>query len=225
MFKYETHMHTGDVSKCAQGSPAEMVKTYKNAGYAGIIVTNHFSLYDWNCPDGLSWAETVAFYMSGYEAAKRVGDLYGLDVFLGFEYNDELNRDFLTYGLGADFLMELGSTKHKSIEEYSAMVRRGGGYLAQAHPFRDDKWSVYPYPAVPKMLDGVEVYNPGESSKNNGKALAYAKRHNLPMQSGSDAHSTKESYVSGILLRRRAKSIHDIIRAIKTGEACCIIPG
>ena len=40
-FKYETHMHTSASSACGCNTPEEMVEAYKNAGYAGIIITDH----------------------------------------------------------------------------------------------------------------------------------------------------------------------------------------
>ena len=41
-YKYETHLHTSEVSKCAYNTGAEMVRAYKKAGYTGIFVTDHF---------------------------------------------------------------------------------------------------------------------------------------------------------------------------------------
>lgn len=42
-YKYETHMHTSEGSACGASSGAEQVEAYYNAGYAGIIITDHFS--------------------------------------------------------------------------------------------------------------------------------------------------------------------------------------
>ena len=42
MFKYETHCHTNEASKCARWSGEECVKHYKRLGYDGIFVTDHF---------------------------------------------------------------------------------------------------------------------------------------------------------------------------------------
>ena len=42
MYLYETHLHTSPVSKCARASVREVVEYYKNAGYEGIFITNHF---------------------------------------------------------------------------------------------------------------------------------------------------------------------------------------
>ena len=39
---YETHVHTSPISACAKVSVEEMLKAYKNAGYAGVFMTDHF---------------------------------------------------------------------------------------------------------------------------------------------------------------------------------------
>ena len=42
VYKYETHLHTSPVSKCAKATPRESLEFYKSAGYDGVFVTNHF---------------------------------------------------------------------------------------------------------------------------------------------------------------------------------------
>ena len=39
---YETHLHTSEASACSIITGAEQARTYKEAGYSGIIVTDHF---------------------------------------------------------------------------------------------------------------------------------------------------------------------------------------
>ena len=42
LYRYETHLHTSEASACAVFSAVEQVRSYKAAGYDGIIVTDHF---------------------------------------------------------------------------------------------------------------------------------------------------------------------------------------
>ena len=42
MYKYETHLHTSPVSRCASAGVKEHLEFYKNLGYDGIFITNHF---------------------------------------------------------------------------------------------------------------------------------------------------------------------------------------
>ena len=42
MYKYETHLHTCEASACASAKGEEQARRYKELGYDGIIVTDHF---------------------------------------------------------------------------------------------------------------------------------------------------------------------------------------
>ena len=225
MFLYETHLHTSNVSACAVSSGAEQARAYKARGYSGIIVTDHFFTGNICHTGASSWDKKLEFFASGYGAAKSIGDKIGLDVFFGWEYTI-YGSDFLTYGLDVDFLLanpRLAGTVR--IEEYSRLVRKHGGYLAQAHPFREAFWIKSPGAVSPSLIDGVEVHNSSMTDACNKKAHRFAKKHSLPMQAGSDSHDA-ESYrgTSGIKLNQKAKSIHDIILAIKSGDVELILP-
>ena len=97
MYRYETHMNTGEASACADSSGAEMAEKYKSEGYAGIIVTDHFFNGNSAVPRGLPWEERIELYCRGYENAKRRGAEIGLDVFFGFEYGNG-GSYYLVYG-------------------------------------------------------------------------------------------------------------------------------
>jgi hypothetical protein len=234
-YKYETHMHTYEVSACARlgATAAEQVKTYKDLGYTGIIITDHVSSQNFNwsmlkqLKPMLSWKDKVAFFYNGYSNAKTEGDKCGLDVFLGWEFSYQGTADILTYGLGIDFLLNNPDLDKLPIEEYSKRVRENGGYLAQAHPYRNKNGRML-YPIDPYLLDGIEVFNAARyykgHDKENENAVAYANFHKLPMQSGSDSHKDDRPFYSGIEMEKRAESVHDIINAIKAKEVKLIIP-
>ena len=59
LYLYETHMHTSQSSACAVSTGAQMARAYKEAGYTGIFVTDHF--FNGNCavPKFLPWKERV----------------------------------------------------------------------------------------------------------------------------------------------------------------------
>ena len=42
MFRYETHLHTYPVSRCASSDVIDAIKMYKDLGYDGVFITNHF---------------------------------------------------------------------------------------------------------------------------------------------------------------------------------------
>jgi len=212
-FLYETHMHTAEVSACSGSTAAEQVQAYKNNGYTGVIITDHFINGNSTCPKDAPWDTRMKHFVRGYENAKKAGDACGLDVFFGWEYTIR-GSDFLTYGLDLGFLLAHPNFDVLPIEEYSALVRDCGGFLAQAHPFRDAWYIDNKYPVESYLVDALEVYNSMDSDISNKKAEAYAARHNLPIQAGSDSHHSRHARYSGIILHEKANSIFDIIDAI-----------
>ena len=224
MYKYETHIHTHPVSACGHNTPQEMVRAYKDKGYAGFIITEHFFNGNTGCRPNLPWADKVDYFLTSYNEAKDEGERLDFDVFLGWEYAIQ-GSEFLTYGLTEDFLYKNVDCHLLDIEAYSTLVRANGGYLAQAHPYRQEFWVKHPFPVAPHLIDGIEVYNANQPPEANQKAMDFAILHNLPKQSGSDAHSTQIGYggpAGGIILKERAKSIQDIITVIKGHSIECI---
>ena len=41
-FKLDIHVHTSETSSCGQVSAQEAVRLYEQAGYDGIIITDHY---------------------------------------------------------------------------------------------------------------------------------------------------------------------------------------
>ena len=66
-FLYETHLHTCQGSACGTSTGAEHARYYKEIGYQGIIVTDHFFHGNTAVPRNLPWKERVEWFCSGYE--------------------------------------------------------------------------------------------------------------------------------------------------------------
>ena len=62
-------MHTSPVSRCAVANVFETVTFYKEAGYDGIFITNHFLDGNINIDAAVPYEEKIAFYASDYEEA------------------------------------------------------------------------------------------------------------------------------------------------------------
>ena len=222
-FIYETHMHTSEISACARATAEKQVLTYKKMGYAGIIITDHFINGYSTCPKVMPWDKKMKFFASGYENAKKAGDKYGLDVFFGWEFTIR-GADFLTYGLDLDFLLDNPNVDRLEIEDYSRLVRASGGFLAQAHPYRNEYYIEHPFPVEPQLLDAVEVYNSMDNEYSNSQAMGFAEENNLPIQAGTDAHGRGYTPYSGIRLQEKAGTIFDIINAIKRKNITLVYP-
>jgi len=221
-FWYETHMHTMESSGCGRNTGAEQARHYKKLGYQGIIVTDHFiNGYTAYPKNGIPWDRLMDCFIEGYLSAKEEGDRIGLDVFLGWEFTIR-GSDFLTYGLDFEFLLDNPNLDRLEIEPYSELVRKSGGFLAQAHPYRDRAYIQHRLPVSHLCVDAIEVHNASDPASTNKKALEFAKKHNLPVQAGGDSHGVSDT-PSGIKLKRRAETIHDIIEAIKNEEVGLIL--
>jgi predicted metal-dependent phosphoesterase TrpH len=217
-------MHTSQASACALSSGAEQALAYAKRGYTGIIVTDHFFEGNTCVPFDLPWVRRINMFISGYNDAKAAGQACGLDVFLGWEFWAE-GKEFLTYGLGMDFLYDHPELEQMTIRDYSKLVRASGGYLAQAHPFREASYMIGGGPAEPSLIDGVEAYNASNRDQRfNERAKDFAIKNNLPVQAGTDSHYEEQRFSSGIILKHRAKDIFDIINAIKSFDVELITP-
>lgn len=215
-YKYETHVHTSDGSRCAIISAAEQVRFYKSKGYTGICITEHFFNGNTTVPSHLSWTERVEMYCKSYENAKKEGEKVGLDVFFGWEYSYH-NTHFLTYGLDKDWLLRQPNLLDMTLNEYCKYVMSEGGFLIQAHPFREDIYTDM-IRLLPRDVHGVEAINANRSDFENDRAIEYAENYNLLQIAGSDNHSGEQKRLAGIKLTRPLKDIHDMIRAIKNKE-------
>jgi len=100
------HLHTDEVSPCGKVPAAEAVKVHRDAGYDGLVVTDHFGGYPLDDFPG-SPREKVERFLVGYWLAKEAGEKYGVKVFFGAEPRlEEGPEDFLIYGLTPEFLLE-----------------------------------------------------------------------------------------------------------------------
>lgn len=208
-YLYETHMHTSEASACAGSTGAQMARAYKEAGYTGIIVTDHFFYGNTSVDRSLPWEEWVRRFCLGYEHAKAEGERIGLSVFFGWEACYE-GTEFLVYGLDQAWLLAHPQIKDASIEEQYALVHEGGGIISHAHPFREEDYipEIRLFPEYVDAVEGVNAmhsvekvrpkpirYTPptpqqAEKKPENGAVIPAAARlsfdaHDLPFEPGS----------------------------------------
>lgn len=223
-YLYETHLHTSQSSACAHNTGTEMAKACKEAGYTGIIVTDH----NWDGNTAVyrmkPWKEWVNEFAKGYEDAKHTGDKIGLDVFFGYEAGFR-GTEFLIYGVDKDFMLTHPELRQASVEEQYRLVKQAGGMVIHAHPFREEFY-IPKIRLCPDYVDGVEGINATHSNKQSishynpafdQRAIAYAKENNLPMTAGSDIHMTS-LLGGGVAFKRKLADIHDFIKAVSEGE-------
>jgi len=219
-YLYETHLHTRQGSACGNNTGREMAIAHKEAGYSGIIVTDHF-FYGNTRPDrSLPWQDWVHEFCSGYRDALAISKEIDLDVFFGWEsgYN---GTEFLIYGLDEAWLMSHPEIKDATIPEQYSIIHEAGGVVFHAHPFRERDY-IAEVRLFPEYVDGVEVFNASNEwadgiDKHNISAAEYAKKYNFPVTSGSDIHCVTP-LMSGVAFDRRLESIDDFIKLVMKRE-------
>lgn len=193
-----------------------MAEFYKSIGYTGIVITDHF--FNGNCavPKDLEWEERINLFCKGYEAAKARGDEIGLDVFFAWE-NSYHGNDFLTYGLDREWLLAHPYCDLLPLKTYLQLVKESGGYSVQAHPFRRADY-IEMIRLLPFEVDAVEAINAACSDLENKIADFYASHYKLPKFCGSDNHIGMRDRYAALELDFKAKSVDDIISAVKAGK-------
>ena len=223
MFRYETHMHTAEGSACASATGWEQAKRYKESGYDGIFVTDHF--FNGNCAvrHFRDWEDRVAQFCLGYEHAKEEGDRIGIKVFFGFEYSYN-GADLLTYGLSKQWLLDNPDVLDISVYEFCDRVHRDGGYIVHAHPFREANY-LQEIRLLPMWTDAVEVHNCGNSDQAmNDRALWYSEQYGLPVSAGTDNHHLSAEKLSGVITEEPIEKPEDYFEAVKNRRVTLIIP-
>ncbi len=231
MYVYETHLHTSEASACGRWDGAQAARACHAAGYTGIVVTNHFVYGNTSVDRSLPWGQWVDVFESGYLRAKAEGDRIGLQVFFGWESGYD-GTEFLIYGLDADWLRAHPEIRDATVAEQAEWVRRDGGLIVHAHPFREEPY-IPEIRLFPDLVDAVEVgnathSNPGSLHHNKAAfdraALAYAREQGLAMTAGSDIHSRDMLY-GGMGFYRKMADVGDFVRAVKTREPCFLYDG
>ena len=228
VYRYETHCHTAPVSKCAKASVADTVHFYKNAGYDGIFITNHF--LDGNIhPDArsLPFHEQIDYYFADYEAGVLEGEKAGLKVFPGVELSYK-GTDFLIYGLDKEWYHSHPEILAMKKTEELAFLQEAGAFVVQAHPYREAHYIDH-IRLFPRCVHAVEIINSSQEDLANEMAALYARRYGLLEIAGSDNH-----WGSGFFIRLREKgwrpelagmcsetpvsSVQDFIGRVKDGR-------
>ncbi|MBQ9414959.1 MAG: PHP domain-containing protein, partial [Clostridia bacterium] len=187
-FKYDLHVHCAECSACGQSTAHEMLQAFYEAGYAGYVMTDHSVTGSTAAPHDWPWEKQVGLYYETYLKTKEEADRLGMDLLFGWEHHYGHGKEVLTYGIDLVFLLQNPDIPSLSLREYVERVHAYGGYIAQAHPYRDRGYIDMSVQPQPEYLDAVEVYNPANLPGENAKAMLLALAHGLQTISGSDNH-------------------------------------
>lgn len=227
MYFYETHCHTQETSRCGRSSAHDMMAAYKEKGFTGVIVTDHFvNGYSW-AAEPESWDEKMDVFIRGYQAAKKAGDEMGLKVYFGLEYTADrpAGEDYLALGLKPEHLYkEFVDCDQWTIEQFIDQVHALGGIVVRAHPYRVADYmskKAQERPGLP--IDAVEVFNGGNTKElYNLQALEMAIREGKPIVAGSDTHKVETTATDYIGFAQDPADYAALCAAIKNGDAAIV---
>ncbi len=164
MMRIDLHVHASDRSACATDNEESQIHAAIAAGLDGLAFTDHFRLV----PEG-----RLAGLRRSYAPFR---------IFSGIEITAD-REDWLVLGL-RDPRLESREWTYPSLWRF---VRKQGGYIALAHPFR---WA----PGIHVDLalnppDAIEVRSNNTPRQRENEIRALAERYGLALLTNSDAHS------------------------------------
>ncbi len=213
MYKYYLHVHTNETSECSKVKAIDAVRAYKEKGFSGIVITDHYYKMLFDKYNKLPWQKQVDRYLSGFRAAFNEGLKTGLHILLGMELTLHGERnDYLLYGFNEDLLYNTSDLYMMTQAEMKNFAAANDLIIYQAHPFRRNMTrSLY--------VDGIEVYN-GHSGhqSNNEEAYEYAKKEGLLMISGTDFHNIQDTGNGGVLFKARPRDEQHLCMLLRACE-------
>lgn len=219
MYIYEMHQHTAPCSHCGKADPKKTVYALKNAGFAGMVLTNHFFHGNTGIDRNLSWNEFVKAYEDDYLLAKQAGDEVDFDVIFGIEEHIGDSKEVLLYGITPEFLYSHPEISDGTLETVSNAAHEFGALVFQAHPYRKRDYIPEPLKNIDvRFLDGIETYNAANPNFENIMAAEYAEKQGLLTCAGSDAHSESIEGRFGIQCERRIKDSFELAETLRKGE-------
>ena len=218
-YRYETHLHTSPVSRCATATVADSLRFYKSSGYDGVFITNHFLDGNINFDKSRPYRDKIEFYFSDAEEGERIGKQIALKVFTGVEMSDR-GTDFLVYGLSKLWYLSHPGIMDMPYREKLDFLRKSGAFVVQAHPYREASYIDH-IRLFPRSVDAVEVLNGANGKETYDLTALYAEHYGLPGVAGSDNHNGSKfpvASLAGIVTDEPILSVADYRRIVKSGK-------
>ncbi len=217
LYRYETHCHCSQCSACARSTAGEIVRAYHQAGYAGLVLTDHFIFGNTAVDRSLPWAERMQRYYDAYLEAKAVGDKLDFDVIFGIEHAYGDGKEVLLYGIDLPFLLDNPDIPDISLDELVRRLHAYDALVIQAHPYRVRDYINMAVGPRTDLIDGIEVYNTKDLPGDDRQALALSRQRDYLITAGGDIHSAADPQIgdAGIALPYRIRNEKELVTALK----------
>ena len=226
-YRYETHCHCRECSACSRASARELVQAYHAAGYAGLVLTDHFIHGNTAVDRSLPWKEQMQWFYDAYLDAKKAAAELDFDVIFGIEHAYGSGKEVLIYGIDLPFLLENPDIPVLTLDELTDRVHACGGIVIQAHPYRDRDYIDMSVEPRADIVDGIEIHNIGNKPGEDRKALELARTDDYILTSGGDIHSAVDPRIGscGIVLPYRVRNEKEFVAALKRRDHSFLIHG
>ena len=227
LYRYETHCHCNQCSACSRSSAQELVAAYHRAGYAGMILTDHFIHGNTAVDRSLPWDQQMNCFHQAWLEAKTAAENLDFDVIFGIEHAYGDGKEVLIYGIDLDFLLANPDIPGLTLDELTHRVHEYGGIVVQAHPYRNRSYVNMDVQPRANLVDGIEVYNVCDLPGEDRQALELAMSKPFIITSGGDIHSASDPRLglAGIALPYRIRDHRELVAALKKGDHQYIING
>lgn len=189
MIKLEMHCHVMPSSHCAKADAEIIIKRYKEAGFNGICITNHFAKKHFVNYNGNTDKEKIDYYFSIFDNFKKLAEENGFKVFLGAEVSCATLEEYILFGFDRELLYDNKLLFEMDQKELFAFAEKHGLFMYQPHPFRDRVKVL----GDPNYLHGAELFNGHYHHINsNEKAQEFCEKNNLVGLVGNDFHDPEQ---------------------------------
>lgn len=207
--KLDMHCHTKEGSPDGKLELLENISILKQKGYQGMLITDHNSYKAYRY----------------YKKLKEKPDDFV--VLKGIEY-DTINAGHMLVIMPTGVKLPILELRGLPLTLLIEIVHFYGGILGPAHPFGERFLSVgstlhvkYPEHLYCKF-DFVEGYNACEDTESNMRAMALAKKYDLPCFGGSDSHKEDCAGFGYTILQEDISSETELIDYIHSKKATMI---
>lgn len=228
MYLYETHCHSSDCSRCGRSSARELVRSYHAAGYAGMVLTDHFVTGNTAVDRSLPWDVQMRQYYRAYRDACDEAKQLDFDVIFGFEHHYGKGKEVLVYGVGLDFLLANPDLAEIPLDTFVQRVHDAGGVVIHAHPYRQRAFIDPSFAPRLDIVDGIEVYNMGDGPADcDRRALAHSREKARLITCGSDIHSVSNPRLgnAGLVFSHRVSEGRAFVEALREGACAFLVEG
>lgn len=217
----DLHAHSSGISRCCIIPYETVIRTAREVGIDGIVLTNHYQKSYVKDGDYSAFAKR---YTEEFRLAKAYGDSIDFKVFFGVEVTMERcgGAHVLLYGVTERFIEENPTLFDFTMDELYAAVKslKIPVAVVQAHPYRKVK-NLMPT----EYLDGVEVNcHPLYGKSDFSDMLKIAEENRLILTCGGDYHADTYRARCGMYLPDSLKDGTDLGRYLleNTSFTLCI---